>query len=345
MNKMKGFMRNAWGQRAIILLVIFVIMLIGEPRFFTGKNAASILLAVSLYGIMACGMLFAVLIGGLDLSVGSTGAVAGCFLAFTWVNSGYTTSGLIRGFILAAASGIVIGLINGILVAYVKLPAFVITLAAKYFWYGFAVWYSQGSFIYPARQMDKVDVFYALGNARFLGLTMPVWAFVIIAAISTYLLSKRTFGRRLYAVGGSPNAAELVGINTRRFTVMAYVISALFAAIAGMIIVSLNMVAGCNTASGYEGNVLMAMVVGGVNLAGGEGGVSDAVFGAIFVGIINNVLILLGIPSDYNTFVQGVVILAAICLKIETARRAAGILSPRQLKKMSAKAQAAREKE
>jgi len=334
--KLKKFMGNAWGQRFAILAIIFIIMVIGEPKFFSGQNWASILLAIALYGIMSCGMMFVVLTGGVDLSVGSMGACAGCYFAFTWVNSGYTAEGLVTGIIFALLSGLIVGLINGVLVAYFKQPSFVVTLAMQYLVYGFTIWYTEGSFVYPVRQLEKgVDLFYAIGNAKILGLTMPVWVFFVIVLISAFLLGKTTFGRRMYAVGGSPMAAKLLGINTKRYTVSAFVISAVFASIAGMVLVSLNMVAGCNTASGYEGNVLMALVVGGINLAGGEGGIAGVVFGAVFVGIINNVLILLGVPSDYNTFVQGAVILAAICLNVETSRRTAGILSPRQLKKIA----------
>lgn len=336
MKKVKSFIGSSWGQRVVLLVLIFIIMFFGEKKFFTGANWSSILLAIALYGIMACGMLFVVLTGGIDLSVGSMGACAGCYFAFTWVNSDYTAEGLVTGILFALLAGIVVGLINGVLVAYFKQPAFVVTLATQYLVYGFTIWYTQGSFVYPVRQLEKgVDLFYAVGNAKFLGLTMPVWVFFAIILISAFVLTKTTFGRRIYAVGGSQVAARLVGIDTKIYTVAAFVISAVFASIAGMVLVSLNMVAGCNTASGYEGNVLMAMVVGGINLAGGEGGIAGVVFGAVFVGIINNALILLGIPSDYNTFVQGAVILAAICLNVETSRRAAGIMSPRQLKKIA----------
>jgi ribose/xylose/arabinose/galactoside ABC-type transport system permease subunit len=345
MKQVKKFLGSTWGQRATILIAVFIIMAIGEPKFFTGTNWASILLAIALYGIMACGMLFVVLIGGMDLSMGSVAACAGSYLAFHWVNGGYTIKSFVIGLILGLLAGVVVGLLHGVLVAYLNLPAFVVTLATKYLIYGYVILYTNGSFVYALRQEGSFDPFYSLGNAKFLGLTMPVWIFFIVVVITAFILGKTTYGRRLYAVGGSPQAAEFVGINTKRSTIIAFVASAVSAAIGGMILVSMNMVAGCTTASGYEGSVLMAMVVGGINLAGGEGGVSGAVFGALLVGIINNMIILLEIPSDYTKAIQGVVIIVAVAINIYTARKAAGIISPRRARKLAAAAAKAAEKE
>lgn len=345
MKKVKSFIGSSWGQRVVLLVLIFIIMFFGEKKFFTGANWSSILLAISFYGIMACGMLFVVLIGGMDLSVGSMAACAGSFLAFNWVNGGYTTQAFVIGVCLGLLSGVIVGLLHGFLVAFLNLPAFVVTLATQYLIYGYVILYTDGSFVYPQRVYGASDPFYALGNLKILGLTMPVWIFFVIVIISAFVLGKTTYGRRLYAVGGSPRAAELVGINTKRSTIIAYVVSSVFASIGGMALVSINMVAGCTTASGYEGNVLMAMVVGGINLAGGEGGVGGAVFGALLVGIMNNAMILLGIPSDYIKAIQGVIIIAAVALNVYTARKAAGIISPAKARRLAAAAARKAEKE
>ncbi len=336
MSKFRKFIGGQWGQRAALLLIIFIIMAIFQPKFFTGRNWSSILLAIALYGIMACGMLFVVLIGGIDLSVGSMAACAGSYLAMFWFNSGHTVNGFVTGLLIGLLCGLVVGLLHGVLVAFFNLPAFVVTLATQYLVYGYVVYFTHGAFIYPRQQ--EVDPFYFLGNAKFLGLAMPVWIFVVVVIITAFLLGKTTYGRRLYAVGGSNRAAELVGINTRRHTVIAYVICSLCASIAGMVLVSLNMVAGCTTAQGYQGDVLMAMMVGGINLAGGEGNISGAVFGALFVGILDNLMILLGIPSEYSDTIQGVIIIAAVALNVYQSRKAAGIISPRKARKMAEKA-------
>lgn len=338
MDKVKKILGNPWGQRAIILVIIFVFMAIAQPVFFTGKNWASILLAIALYGIMACGMVFVVLIGNIDLCVGSTAAMGGALLTVNWVSSNYTTAGFVKGLVLGILSGIIIGLIHGVIVAYLKLPSFVVTIATQYLVYGLVVLYTKGAFFYPNKQ--DVDPFYAIGNSRFLGISSPVWIFVVVVIITAFVLSKTTYGRRLYAVGGSNRAAELVGINTKRHTIIAFTICAVCASLGGIVLVSMNMVAGCTTAQGYQGDVLMAVIVGGINLMGGEGGISGAVYGALFVGILNNLMILIGLPSDYYDTIQGIIIIAALALNVFTQRKAAGIISPRKAQKLAAKAAA-----
>ena len=332
--KLRKVFGSSLGQRAMILIAIFIVMAIAEPKFFTGKNWASILLAIAIYGIMACGMLFTILVGGIDFSVASVAACAGSYLAFNWVGSGYTTAGFVKGICCGLLVGVIVGVLHGVLTTYLALPAFVITLATKYLFYGYTILYTKGSFVYPARQ-EGADPFYFIGNARFLGLTMPVWIFIIVIAITGFILAKTTFGRRLYAVGGSIRASEYVGINTKAHIIVTYIISGVCAAIGGMVLVSLNMQAGSTTANAYEGSVLLAMVVGGINLAGGEGGIVDAVFGALLVGILNNMMILLGVPSDYIKAIQGVIIIVAVTLNVYTARKSAGIVSPRKAKKMA----------
>lgn len=341
--KLRKVFGSSFGQRGLILAAIFIVMAIFEPKFFTGKNWASILLAIAIYGTMACGMLFTILVGGIDFSVASMAACAGSYLAFNWVGSGYTTAGFIKGVCLGLLAGVIVGVLHGVLTTYFGLPAFVITLATKYLIYGYTILYTKGSFVYPARQ--EVDPYYFIGNYRFLGLTMPVWIFIIIIAITGFVLSKTTFGRRLYAVGGSIRASEYVGINTKRHIIVTYIISALCSSIGGMVLVSLNMQAGSTTANAYEGSVLMAMVVGGINLAGGEGGIIDAVFGALLVGILNNMMILLGVPSDYIKAIQGVIIIVAVAMNVYTARKSAGIISPKKAKKLAEEAAKKREQE
>jgi ribose/xylose/arabinose/galactoside ABC-type transport system permease subunit len=326
MKKIVNFLGNQWGQRLTTLVIIMIVMVIFERSFFKPANALNILLAISLYGIMACGMLFVVLVGGMDLSVGSMAGLSAVILAINAQGSGYTTAGFFTGVFIAVAVCAVVGIVHGILVTYFSIPAFVVTLATKYLLYGFVLLVSSGRYI----NIIDDGIMYKLGNGRlFDAIPMPVVIFVVYAAICALILSKTVFGRRLYAVGGNPVASNLVGIKTNATVLISYVLCSISAGIGGMILVSQNMIAGATTAQGYEGNVLMAMVVGGLNLAGGEGGVSGAIFGALLVGIINNMLILLSVPSDYTTFVQGAIIIAAVSLNIYTSRRSQGLIKAR----------------
>ena len=329
MKKVMNFLGNQWGQRLMIIALVMIVMAVFEPNFFKPGNASNILLAISLYGIMACGMLFVVLVGGMDLSVGSMAGLTASILAMHAQASGYTPAGFFEGILIAIAACIVVGIVHGILVTYFSIPAFVVTLATKYLIYGFVLLVTSGRYV----QIIDKGLMYQLGNARLFGaIPMPEVIFVIYAVISAFILGKTVFGRRLYAVGGNPVASELVGIKTKGTVMISYIICSISAGIGGMILASQNMIAGPTTAQGYEGNVLTAMVVGGLNLAGGEGGVAGAIFGALLVGIINNMLVLLSVPSDYTTFVQGAIIIAAVSLNMYTSRRSQGLTKSRTKK-------------
>ncbi|NLT15465.1 MAG: ABC transporter permease [Clostridiales bacterium] len=329
MKKITKFLGNPWGQRLTILVLIMLVMAAFEQSFFKLSNFSNILLAISLYGIMACGMLFVVLVGGMDLSVGSMAALAASLMSMSAQAGGYTTGSFFTGVLIAIAACIAVGIIHGILVTYFSIPAFVVTLATKYLIYGFVLLVTSGRYV----QIIGKGIIQQIGNGRLFGvIPMPVMIFLVYAVICTFILSKTVFGRRLYATGGNPVASELVGIKTKGTVFVSYIICSISAGIGGIILASQNMIAGPTTASGYEGGVLTAMVVGGLNLAGGEGGVSGAIFGALLVGIINNMLNLLGVPSDYTMFVQGVIIIAAVSLNMYTSRRSQGLLRVRQRK-------------
>ncbi|NLA86149.1 MAG: ABC transporter permease, partial [Clostridiales bacterium] len=205
----------------------------------------------------------------------------------------------------------------------------VVTLATKYVIYGLVLLVTGGRFV----QIIDSGIMYKLGNAKLFGvMPMPEVIFIAYAILCAFILGKTVFGRRLYAVGGNQTASKLVGIKTKTTVFISYIICSISAGIGGMILASMNMQPGPTTANGYEGNVLTAMVVGGLNLAGGEGGIPGAIFGALLVGIINNMLILLGVKSDYTMFVQGVIIIAAVSLNMYTSRRSQGLIQVRAKK-------------
>ncbi|MDR1067805.1 MAG: ABC transporter permease, partial [Clostridiales Family XIII bacterium] len=148
-------------------------------------------------------------------------------------------------------------------------------------------------------------------------------------AITAVVLSRTNFGRRCYAVGGNPLASKLVGINTNKHIICVYVLCSFICGIGGIVLASFNMSVSQVTASGYEGTVLTAMVIGGINVFGGEGGISGAIFGTLFVGVINNMLILLSVPPDYQKFVQGIIIIAAIAANMQVYRRSMKLMTPK----------------
>jgi len=327
MRKVLKLVGSSWGQRITLLIIICVFMAIAEPIFFRAANARSILLAIAATGIMACGMLFTVLVGGLDLSVASMAGLSASIVFFFADKGEFETGAFMLGCAVALALCIVVGWVNGFLVTFFGLPAFVVTLAMKYILYGSINILTNGIYI---RIPGRKGIAYAIGNSNILGIPIPIIIFVIVLVVCVLILNKTTYGRRLYAIGGNKNAANLTGIRSTQNIRSAFMISSVAAGLGGLILASMGGQAGQPTGVGQEGNVLMAMVVGGINLAGGEGGVAGAVAGALLVGIINNALLLLSIGSDYQTFIQGVVILAAMTINMYTKRSTEAVITGRK---------------
>ena len=321
---------SPWGQRITLLVLICIVMAIFEPVFFRANNAKNILLAIAVNGIMVSGMLFTVLVGGMDLSVGSMAGISAAIAFRTAEAAGFTTNGFLTGCVIAFAVCLVAGFLNGFFVTRFALPAFVVTLAMKYLLFGCNFLVTKGFFVLPPAHGvsfdigNKVVLSIPIGGGDMLNIPMPVVILIIVVAICAFVLGKTTYGRKLYAIGGNKNVANLVGINSDGNIIGTFMISSVLAGLGGVMLASMNGQAGQNTAVGYEGNVLMAMVVGGINLAGGEGGMPGAIFGALLVGIINNVMVLLSVSSDIQKFVQGVIILAAMTLNVYARRGSAG---------------------
>lgn len=318
---------STWGQRISILAVIMIVMAFAQPAFFTFGNFKSILLQIAIYGIMACGMIFVILVGGIDFSIGSMSALGCVIVAMHMSKHGIGAGGFIVSLLIALAAAVVLGIIHGVFDAQFGLPAFVVTLATQYLVYGIATEYTDGVYIHLT---ETSGIYYWLGNAKLFNIPVSIIIFLVLAAIVGFVLSKTTYGRRIYAVGGNKDAAVLVGINPKIIKISAYVICSITAVIGGVILSSQNLVANYITGQGYEGTVMMAIVVGGISLTGGHGDIGGVIFGALLVGILNNIIILLGISSDYAQFVQGVVIIIAVALNVYSSRKSMGIVSPKK---------------
>jgi len=338
MKKVIKAIGSPWGQRISLLVLICIIMAIFEPIFFKPNNYKSILLAIAVNGVMVCGMLFTVLVGGMDLSVGAMAGISASIAFRISEAAAFTSSSFIYGCAVAIALCLVAGFLSGTIVTRFALPAFVVTLAMKYIVYGSIYLVTQGFFVLPPAsglsfQIGNMIVFeIPLGGGDKLSIPMPVIILIVVVAVCAFVLTKTTYGRKLYAIGGNKNVANLVGIKSNANITGAFMISSVLSGFAGIMLASMNGQAGQTTALNYEGNVLMAMVVGGVNLAGGEGGVAGAIFGALLVGIINNMLLLLSVESTIQTFVRGVIILGAMTLNMYAKRSTAATLKITQKK-------------
>ncbi len=333
MNRKTSPMANVWVQRAVIIGVLLLIMAIFQRAFFSLGNARGILMAIAIYGIMSCGMLLVMLVGGVDLAMGSTAALTSVVAMNFYNTHGTTDQAFVIGLILGILIAIAVGIVHGICDAYLKLPSFVVTLATSNLLYGLASAYMHGSYIHLA---NTTGLFYKLGNGRLFNVPMPIVVFVITAIIVGLICATTTYGRRVYAVGSNRVAAEIVGINSRLYRVSCYIICSITACIGGCVLSSLSLITSAVTAQGYELMVMLALVVGGADIMGGYGDIGGAVFGALLAGIIDNMIVLLDIDTNYSKAVRGVVIVIAIAFNVYTNRKAAGLVAPRRKKSKTA---------
>lgn len=290
-----------------ILLLLMLFLSLISNRFLTVDNLTNVLWSVCLIGIMSAGFIYSPITGGIDLSVGSMAALAG-IVANVLMNT-YGMNWIVA-LLLTLAFGILIGWVNGIVTTKFMVPAFIVTMAAKTYLFGLAMLISNGDQI----TIMEPKPFLAIGVGKFLGIPIPIYIMALLAVVSHILLRHTVFGRQSIAVGANEVAAKLSGVNPDRTRIYAYVISSLTATIAGIVMASLTQQAYAMNASGYELDVITAVVVGGTSLMGGSGSVAGALIGAIMVGFINNGLNLLDMPSAFHPIATGIVILLALIM-------------------------------
>jgi len=296
-------------QKLFILLAAMIVLTIIAPTSFpTITNLSNVLWALSVVGIMVGGSIFVILLGGIDLSVGSMAALSGIIMVAIIQKSGYSNVGVILGITVALASGALVGLFHGVIVTKFKVPAFLITFATQIVLSGIAMTVTNNQ-IWGCLQPK---LFTGIGTGKIFGFPVPIYIMLLIVLISFFILNKTVFGRKVYAVGGNAEASELSGINSNRTTVMCYVVSGLTAALGGVVLSSMTQQAMSAMGKGYETDVITAIVIGGTSLMGGEGSIQGAVFGTILVGLLNNGLNLLNVPATHHTLVKGIVVIIAV---------------------------------
>lgn len=295
------------------LALLCVIITFVSPAFMTLSNITNVFTQVSTNAIIAVGMTFVVLTGGIDLSVGSTVAISGAFAA-SIIKS---TNNVFLAIIVAGIVGIVIGLINGLLISKGKLQAFIATLATMTIFRGATLVFTNGT---PISKLS--ESFVNIGNGKLGFIPIPVVITVIVFIIAVYVLTQTRFGRYLYALGGNEDSARLSGINTNKIKTLVYVISGFASSIAGVIIASRIGSASPNAGTGFELDAIAAVVIGGTSLAGGEGRITGTLIGALIIGVLNNGLNLMNVSPFYQSIVKGLVILIAVLLDKKSRKKA-----------------------
>lgn len=297
----------------LILILLLAMLALLSDRFFTVRNLLTVGLQTSIIAITAIGMTFTIITGGIDLSVGSVAALSGALAAGLVVNQGIPSPAAI---LIALGAGIVIGAINGGMVVFGRMPAFVATLAMMAVARGLTLVYTQGR---PISGLDEFFTFWGTGDLG--GIPIPIFVTIAIALIAYMLLNQSVFGLHVFAVGGGEETARLTGVAARRVKIAVYVISGLTASLAGILLTARLWSAQPNSGVGLELDAITAAVLGGTSLAGGTGGVGGTLAGALIIGALSNGLNLLEIPSYNQQVIRGFVFIAAVLLDFALKRR------------------------
>ncbi|WP_338145029.1 MULTISPECIES: ABC transporter permease [Cryobacterium] len=291
------------------LVVLCLALFIATPDFLTGQNLLNIGIQVSTVAVLAFGMTFVIVAGGIDLSVGAVAALAAMVSSWLFVAAGlpgWLT--LIGGLV----TGLLAGMVNGLANAYGKLPSFIATLAMLSVARGLTLVISDGRPIKTAAEVSFLG-----GN---LGpVPMPIVVLLLSAVVASFVLNRTVIGRSMYAVGGNAEAARLSGLPVKRILVTVFALAGLFAALAGLLLAGRLDSAQPQAAAGYELDAIAAVVIGGASLSGGLGKISGTFVGALVLVVIRNGLNLLNVTSFWQQVVIGLVI--ALAVGVDVLRR------------------------
>lgn len=296
-----GVLLNRFGLLVVILLGIAVMSLV-SPVFATWINFTNVLYVASLVAVVAIGEMFVLLVGGIDLSVGSVVALSSVLVV------GLSKSGWPIGLAILAslAVGIAFGFVNGIMTTKLKISPLIVTLGTLSIASGLAFIYTGGSNLAP------VPVGLAkLGNASIGSFPVVILFALVVAIIAHILLSNTRVGRSIYAVGGNPVAATLSGIRSNRIVIFAFMVSGLLAGVGGLMITVRLGAGSASSGTGLELTVIAAVVIGGTSLFGGEGKVLGTLLGVLLLGLVQNAINLLAVPANVDLVVRGFVIVLA----------------------------------
>ncbi|NTJ61909.1 ABC transporter permease [Agrobacterium rhizogenes] len=297
------------------LLALCVFLSLSTDAFLSLRNGLNILDQITVLGIMAVGMTFVILIGGIDLSVGSVLALAMMVMGWTANIAGLP---LVAGIAVALVASAVSGLIVGLLVTLFRVPAFIATLAMMSAARGVANMITDGQQI-----VGFPDWFMMLAIDRHFGvLTATVFLMLAVVAVAWVFLHFRSEGRMLYAVGGNPEVARLAGINVQLVTIAVYVASAVLAGLAGIVLAARLDSVQPSSGFGYELDTIAAVVIGGTSLSGGSGGIGGTLIGVLIIGVLRNGLNLLNVSPFLQQVIIGIVIVLAVGAETIRRRRA-----------------------
>lgn len=314
----KSYLRNY--ALFVIFIIICIALGIASPTFFTARNILNVFRQISINGILALGMTLVIILGGIDISVGSIVAVSGVVSALILeANPTMVIPAVIVGILAGSALGFVIGF----LVAKFRIAPFIATLAMMTMARGIALVLSDG----VPHTIDN-PFYVSLGNGYLwettspeqISIPIPVLVLVITAVIIGIILYKTRFGRYVYAVGGNENAARVSGVNIYWVKLLTFIINGTLCGVAGIVLAARITSGQPTAATGYELDAIAAVIIGGASLSGGAGKISGTIIGALIIGVLNNGLVLLGVSSYYQQIIKGMIIAGAVILDQRTKR-------------------------
>lgn len=307
----KSFMGRFIKDQAIPIVVLAVMIVVGTlltPSFLTSLNLQNLLIQQSSSMIASLGMFIVILSGGIDLSIGSILAVSSVFSAAI-VNA---TNNILLAFAGAIGICVLLGLVNGIIVAKFRIAPFIVTLGMMEFARGIAYWFTNSSPI-SWKNAEAADAFSFIGKGRVLEFIPILSIIMIIFTIMVYLLMTKTFaGRIIYGIGGNEEAVKISGIDIMRWKILPYVLSAFCAAVAGILLTARLGVGAPTNGEDLANDCIAAVVIGGTSFTGGKGTISGVVIGVFILGIINNLLDLLNVSSYPQMMLKGAIIVVAV---------------------------------
>lgn len=325
-NLFSRMVRNNAGILVVLILFGFFLSIVTD-NFMTQGNIISVLRQISINMYIALGMTLVIILGGIDLSVGSIVAMSGTLTVGFIVTQGLP---IWLSIILGLLIGTVAGLINGVIISKFRVPAFIVTMAMMNIASGVAYVYSGGR---STRITEEFFVQIGTGYI-FRVIPLPVIYMVLLIALFVFLLNKTKFGTYIYAIGGNRESARVSGVPIIKVEITVFTITGFLSAFAGLVLASRMYSGQPAVGSGYELDAIAACVLGGVSMSGGRGRISGTVIGAMVIGIISNGLNLMGVSSFWQSIVKGVIILFAILIDTQKGNESAlSKLLQRRLKK------------
>jgi ribose/xylose/arabinose/galactoside ABC-type transport system permease subunit len=298
---------------AIALVSLMVVLAVVRPVFLNVSNLVNLVRQTSINGILAVGVTYVLLTGGVDLSLGSVVALSGVAAA-SCAHPGQSL--LLVPVLLGIFTGAACGAVNGAIVALGRVAPFIATLGMMTAARGVGLLISGGR---PVSNLSPA--FTRIGGGSIAAVPIPILVFVLVAILSRVFLSNMRTGRYIYAVGGNENAARASGVHVRGVKITAYTVCGALAGLAGVVLASRITTGQPNAGAGYELDAIAAVVIGGTSLSGGTGGVGGSMLGALLIGVINNGLDLLNVSSYYQQVVKGIIIVGAVWLDRSKGRQ------------------------